>query len=231
MKILAVIPARGGSKGIKNKNLKYVGKKKLLEIAICEAKKVKKINKLIVSTDSIKIANEANKHGAEIPFLRPKKLASDNSLSVDVIIHAINYFKKKDKTEFDYVIMLQPTAPFRKSVHIKKAIDILIKNKNFDSLVSVVDVEGIHPYRMKKIIGNRMVNYVDQGFWNMKPRQALPKVFIRNGCIYFIKVKTLLKNHSLIGNYCYALEMKKNESINIDNMNDLKLANIINNED
>ena len=91
----------------------------------------------------------------------------------------------------------------------------------------MVDVDGNHPFRMKKIIGNKLINYIDQGFWDMRPRQNLPKVYIRNGSIYLIKIETLLKLKSLIGNSCYAFEMNKNDSINIDDINDLKLANFL----
>ncbi len=228
MRVLAVIPARGGSKGIKNKNLSYVGDKHLLQISIEQAKKSKQISKLIVSTDSKKIAKEAKFFGAEVPFLRPKKLALDSSLSVDVVIHAINYYSNVKKEKFDAVLMLQPTSPFRTHKHISKAIKNFKKGSNkFDSLVSVVDVDGNHPFRMKKIIENKLINYIDQGFWDMRPRQNLPKVYIRNGSIYIIKVEALMKLKSLISNSCYAFEMSKNESINIDDINDLKLANFL----
>ena len=137
-KILGIILARGGSKGIKNKNIIKFGNKPLIKWTFDAAKKTKKLSRLILSTDSKKIANLAKKNKIEVPFLRPKKLAGDNSKSIDAIEHAINFFKKQ-KIFFDYVVLFEPTSPLRTSIDIDKSIDQIVKS-GADSLVSVCKV-------------------------------------------------------------------------------------------
>ena len=126
MKILALIPARSGSKGIKNKNLKKIKNKSLLSISIQLAKKLKVFKKIIVSTDSKKIANEAKKFSAEVPFIRPKKISGDKSKMIDVCLHAINFYENKN-IYFDALIVLQPTSPMRTKKTLLKCYRLLKK--------------------------------------------------------------------------------------------------------
>ena len=126
-KILGIILARGGSKGIKDKNIVKFGNKPLIKWTFDAAKKSKKISKLVLSTDSKKIASIA-KNKIEVPFLRPKKFAGDKSKSIDAIEHAINFFKKQ-KVFFDYIVLLEPTSPLRTTDDINKSIDLIIRNK------------------------------------------------------------------------------------------------------
>jgi CMP-N-acetylneuraminic acid synthetase len=122
--------------------------------------------------------------------------------------------------------MLQPTSPLRTSQHIQESID-LFKSQECDSVVSVVSVGGNHPFRMKRLVNNHLVNYVDQGFWNMKPRQSLPDVYIRNGAIYLISREAFLQQQQLIGDKCLGYVMNDSESTNIDTPIDLKIAEIL----
>ena len=229
MRILAVIPARGGSKGIPKKNIVKLNDKPLIQYTIEEGIKVKDITDLVVSTDNKEIQTLSIKLGAQAPFLRPKYLSTDRAQSAPVIEHALKFMEKKNKLKYDLVLMLQPTTPFRKTAHIKQAIK-LFKNNICDSIVSVVSVDSYHPLRMKKIVNNRLINYIDQDNWNMKPRQDLPPVYIRNGCIYLIERSVFLKRKSLIGKNCFPYIMASNLSINIDNYIDLMLARSILNE-
>ena len=143
MKILAVIPARGGSKGIKNKNIKSLCGHPLIAWTIMKAKRSKFIEKVVVSTDSKKIAYISKKYGASVPFIRPKKYATDKANDFIVLKHAINFFTTKGE-KFDYIIMLQPTSPLRELKDINNSINKVLK-KNIDALVSVSKVEVQHP--------------------------------------------------------------------------------------
>ena len=126
-------------------------------------------------------------------------------------------------TKYDAIMMLQPTSPLRKASHIKEALKIFNSN-NVDSVISVVDVEGYHPYRMKKIKNNYLYNYIDQGFEDMSPRQSLSKIFIRNGAIYLNKRAVIMEIKQLVGKTVKPLIMNPKESVNIDSIIDFYLA-------
>tara|TARA_B100000989_G_C19453648_1_gene432947 strand:+ start:374 stop:1075 length:702 start_codon:yes stop_codon:yes gene_type:complete len=222
-KILCVIPARGGSRSVKNKNIRLLGGKPLIYYTINEALKVNEILDVVVSTDNYKIAQISKKYEAKVPFIRPKILATNNALSINVVKHSLEFMEKVNNIKYDYVLMLQPTSPFRKSKHIKSAIKKLISNKS-DSVVSVVDVIGHHPYRMKIIKNNKLKNYIDQGYEDMRPRQKLPKVYIRNGAIYLNKRSVIIKQNQLVGKNVIPLIMSENDSINIDTYKDFLIA-------
>lgn len=226
MKILGVIPARGGSKSIKNKNMSEINGKPLIYYTIKEALKSTFISDLVVSSDVESIINYSIKLGAVAPFKRPKNLSTDNALSASVVYHALEYMESLRTINYDLVVMLQPTSPFRKVKHIDESIKLII-NKNADSLVSVVNVDGYHPYRMKKFSEDYVLNYIDQGFEDMRPRQSLPKVFIRNGAIYIVKCEYFKKNKNLVGQKCLGYEMDLKESVNIDNEIDLLVSKTI----
>ena len=224
IKILAVIPARGNSKSIKLKNITKFDKKPLIEYTIKAAKKSKYIDDLIVSTDNKKIKKICETLNCRVPFLRPSKLSRDSTPTLPVILHAVRFMEKSLKKKYDYILLLQPTSPLRQVRDIDNSIKLLLRNKKFDSIVSVTEVGANHPYRMKIIKKNKLINFFDQGFEDMRPRQKLPKVYIRNGAIYLIKKKTLFKKGSLVGYNTLPYIMKKNNSINIDSQEDLLLA-------
>lgn len=226
MRVLAVIPARGGSKSIIKKNMSILDGKPLIYYTIKEALKSKVITDLIVSSDDNEIIEYSKKEGVMAPFYRPKKLSSDYSLSSSVMLHALDFMENLRKKKYDSILMLQPTSPFRKSHHIDDCIS-LFNSDECDSVVSIVNVEGYHPFRMKKIIGNRLINYIDQGFEDMRPRQKLPNVYIRNGAIYLVKRDVLVKEKTLVGKKCIGYQMESNDSINIDSKLDLLLARVI----
>ena len=222
-KVIAIIPARAGSKGVLNKNIKSLNGKPLISYTIEEAKKSKFIDKLIVSTDSQEIADISLSLGASVPFIRPSELSTDSSLTFDVIKHTMNFLKDKDE-HYDIIVLLQPTTPFRKVESIDEAILTLKKSNKYTSVVSVVDVEGNHPLRMKKIEGDYLINYIDQGFENMNPRDELPKVYIRSGAIYAILTKNFYEEQSLVSNLCSPIILDKIETINIDSPLDFEFC-------
>ncbi len=221
---LAIIPARGGSKSIKNKNLYIIKKKPLIYYTIKSAINSKYLNTILLSTDSIKIANYVKKFSKiKIPFLRPKKLAGDKILTLPVLKYTLLRYEKIFKNKFDFVVLLQPTSPLRTSNDIDNSIKLLNKKKT-DSLISVTSVGANHPLRMKKILKNkRLNNYISQkNTDNMNPRQTLPKVFIRNGAIYIASRELILKN-KISSKKTIAYEMSEDKSINIDNYKDIIL--------
>lgn len=223
IRILAVIPARGGSKSVPRKNIAQIAGKPLIAYTVQEALKVSAITDLVVSTDDEEIGTVARSLGAQVPFLRPAELATDNAQSAPVLKHCLLHMEKFHSTHYDAVLMLQPTTPLRQAEHIEKAIQMM-RDSDCESVVSVVSVEGNHPFRMKRLVGDRLINYVEQGFEDMRPRQVLPAVYIRNGAIYLSRRDVVVKQDRIVGEYCLGFEMPPEESINIDDRLDFKMA-------
>ena len=223
MNILAIIPARGGSKGLRKKNIKTLGNKPLIAWSIESALNSKFISKTIVSSDNDEIITVSKQYGAEIPFKRPTNLATDTATTRDVLIHAIEYYKLKNIT-FDYIVLLQPTSPFRKKDDIDNAIKIAVEN-NIDMVVSVKETSS-NPYYV-------LFEENDEGFLeksknsNFTRRQDCPIVYEYNGSIYVIKVKSLLNNDSMSFDKTIKFEMSKIHSVDIDNQFDFDFAEFL----
>ena len=226
MKILAIIPARGGSKGVPRKNIVNINNIPLIGYTINAALKSNKLTDVVVSTDDAEIAEISRDLGAQVPLIRPIDLASDQAQSSPVIEHAVHFMENIKGFKYDAVLMLQPTSPLRTSKHINESLD-LFTSQDCDSVVSIVSVGGNHPFRMKRLIGDQLINYIDQGFWDMRPRQSLPDVYIRNGAIYLIKRNVFMQNQQLIGDRCLGYIMNDYESTNIDTPIDLKIAELL----
>ena len=222
MKILGIIPARGGSKGVPRKNIKNLGNIPLIGHTITAALE-SNLYKLVVSTEDAEIAEISLKLGANVPFTRPIQLAQDNSSSIDVAINALLETEKIYNEQYDAIMMLQPTTPFRNKNDINNSIDILINNSHADSVISVVNVEGHHPARMKYISNNILIDPDFCEKHENQNRQELVPMYIRNGAIYLTKRNILLQN-SLKGHKSYAYIMPLERSINIDNQNDFDYA-------
>lgn len=223
MKILAIIPARSGSKGIKNKNIVDVNGKPLIYYSIKEALKSNYISDVIVSTDSEEIAKIAKNLGAEVPFMRPSFLATDMSRIIDTIIYTIEKLKEIGQ-EYDYIVLLQPTQPLRRSWHIDEAIELII-NKKETSLVSVSKVKE-HPILIRKIDDNGYVkNLLNEG--STKRRQDFEDFYKVNGAIYINKIdENLIKDTSFNDNKL-AYIMDEKYDLDIDEPNDLYIAEIM----
>jgi CMP-N-acetylneuraminic acid synthetase len=220
--ILGIIPARGGSKEIPKKNLYPLLGKPLISYTIEAAKRANLLTKYIVSTDSEEIAKVARTYGAEVPFIRPKELAEDTALAVDVVKHAIAKMESIDKISYSHIVLLQPTTPLRSASDINAAIDKLIAT-GCDTVISVIDVGACHPARMYKISNDRLAAIMDEGV-KMRPRQELSPVYIRSGDIYACKRDVLFKKNSLIGDDSRPLIIPTERSVNIDSFGDLVLA-------
>ena len=216
MKVLAIIPARKGSKGVKNKNFLKIGKYTLLEHSCIFSKKLNFVDKTIVSSDSNVAKNTAEKF--KIYFSkRPKKLSQDNSLMIDLI-----KFEIKKNEKFTHVLILQPTCPFRKIQQFIDAYKKFKKNK-IETAVTVHKLDN-HPSRMIVRDGAFFKPY-DENF-NFKNRQNLQNVFLRTGSMYFFKIQNIKKYNSVFGKKVFGYEVKNKYSINIDTKKDLKLAKL-----
>ena len=225
--ILGVIPARSGSKSIKDKNIKLLGSYPLIYYTIVQSKKSKIFDNIVISSDSKKYLQIAEEYGVKTPFIRPKNLSNDNSLAIDTIYHAVIESEFYYKTKYDLICMLQPTAPFRTIRDYKNVLNIMKKNyKKCDSVISVVDVDNYNPIKMKVIKNNKLIDYRKWPVEN-PPRQSLPKTYIVNGSFYLFKRDVLMKRKTFKGNNSYPYLMPKERSVNIDNILDFNLAELV----
>ena len=219
-KILVVIPARSGSKGIKNKNIKKINNKPLLSYSIDYAKKCNLVDEIVVSTESTQYAKIAKKFGAMVPFLRNKKLSGDKIQDYPVVRECLIKSEKFFKIKFEYVILLRPTSPFREKKLIERGLKKLHHNKASSSVRSVIKT-NCHPFRHWKITKKgkirSIINNVKEPY-NI-PRQQLPELFFQSGDIEVIKRKTIL-NGSVSGNYVLPIIVKSYNDI--DTIEDFK---------
>ena len=228
LKIVCIILARVGSKGIFQKNIKELCGHPLISYSIYAARKSKLITRVIVSTDSKKIKNISENYGAEVPFLRPKTLALDHIWSRDALKHAVLKTEEIYNEKYDYIVELPAVAPLRNYKHVDEAITKLISNKKADSVISVSRVFDKHPVRIKKIISGKIVDYnktLKEG--ESSRRQDLPDAYVRNGAIYAMKRKTIIKDFSRKGKISLPYVMNEFESVNIDELNDFYLTEIL----
>lgn len=222
--ILGITLARGGSKGIKNKNIIKILDKPLIAYTIIEAQKSKLINDYIVSTDSPKIAKVAQSFNADVPFLRPKKYSSSKSSSVSALIHSLKYMEKKNNIKYDYVIELMCTNPLKTVYDIDEIIKKIIKY-NSDTVIAVHQIEDHHPARIKKIINGKIVDFVVKEKKESRRQDLRPKAYVRSGSIYAIKRDFLINKKRRYGlNNSRAYVLPDSRAINIDTKADLIVA-------
>ena len=226
VEFLAIIPARAGSKRVKNKNLKDLGGKPLLDWTVEAAKSSQYLDRIVLSTDSEDIADAGRRCGAEVPFLRPKDLAQDDTPTMEVIKHLILTFGEEQNTSFKYVVLLQPTSPLRTGKDIDEAIELL-KVREADGIVSVCETEfpvqwcntlnekgSMHQFLTKEVRSTRS--------------QDLERYFRINGAIYIARTDRLLEEMTFyLSSSIYAYEMEKERSIDIDDEYDFLIANCL----
>ena len=223
-RFLALIPARGGSKGLKDKNIRQLNNKPLLAYTIEAAKESRIFDRIIVSTDSEKIAAVALKYGAEVPFMRPKELATDTASSMDVLIYTIELLQESND-KYDYVALLQPTSPLRTSQDIVGAVNLLIE-KNANSVVSVCKVEHSPLWSNTLPEDLSLKDFIRPEIRNLR-RQDLPIFYRLNGAIYIVKVSYILESKDFFGQESYAYIMPVNRSVDTDTELDLVLAEVL----
>ena len=228
-KILCLIPARSGSKGIPHKNIKDFKGKPLLAWSIEQAQNSKYQMKIIVSTDSKKYRKIAIKYGAEAPFLRPSEISQDLSTDFECIKHALDWLKTNEKYSPDIILHLRPTQPCRKVDDIDACLDIFINQREkYDSLRTVVPF-GKSPYKMYSITNNTLTPLF-QTYKNINEpynqcRQKLPQCYLHNGYIDILNAKNIDKN-MLSGEKIYPYVMKKTDTIDIDTNEDWEKAKL-----
>lgn len=218
-RVMALIPARGGSKGIKGKNVINLEGKPLIAYTIDAAKDSKYIDEIYVSTDSEEIANVSIEYGAKIPFLRPAELASDTSKTIDAVCHFVDEMRLRGET-FDVLVLLQPTGPLRTSEDIDDALELFCKS-NFKSVVSISEVNE-NPVLMRRVdeFGN-MSKVLDLN--STVRRQDMEKMYRVNGSIYINSIKEINFNTSFNDNEVPFI-MSKQNSVDIDEYVDLEVA-------
>lgn len=226
--VLAVIPARGGSKGVLRKNLRTVGGITLIAHAIHSAKLAKNISRCVVSTDDDEIASVALEAGGDVPFIRPTELATDIASSIDVLIHAHDFCEQIDEITYDIVVLLQPTTPFRSGKDIDATIRLLKDHPERESAVSVAPAETCNPhylYRYQSDNTGITPLLADNSIG--KRRQDLEQYYIRTGAVYAVMSSYLTKQHRVVGPNSLAYVMDTDRSINIDSELELFIANQI----
>ncbi|MFV8342102.1 cytidylyltransferase domain-containing protein [Flavobacterium sp. XS2P39] len=223
MRILAIIPARGGSKGIPRKNIKFLNGKPLLGYTAEIALQSKYFTEVILSCEDEEIIEIAKRLGVKVPFTRPEALAQDNTPTIDVIIHALQWYEKKT-IFFDAVCLLQVTSPFRTLNFLDKAVEKFIES-GCDSLVSVQKVpHEYNPHWTFEVNGEGNLKIATGEVEIISRRQELPTAFHRDGSIYITKTEVLLKEHSLYGKSTAFIESAPEYYINIDTFADWQKA-------
>ena len=227
MKIVALIPARGGSKGIPNKNSKNFCGKPLIAHSIETAKQSIFINEIVVSTDSLEISNVALEHGASVPFLRPSEISQDYSPDIDFFKHYLGWLKECGKEIPDLFIHLRPTYPIRDVQFLDNCIEQMISNyENYDSLRTVIENKDKSPFKMYTVDGKLLKPVVPSSEYpfvrelHNQCRQVLPTTYTHNGCIDIVKPSLILNRNMLSGDKILPVVMDQNEVNDIDSIED-----------
>jgi CMP-N,N'-diacetyllegionaminic acid synthase len=224
-KILAVVPARGGSKGLPKKNIRPLLGKPLIAWSIEQAQASKYIDKVVVSTDDKEISEVAVTYGADVPFMRPDELAQDGTLSIDVILHCINYFESvKDK--YDIIVMVEPTSPLRETEDLDKAIEMLVDDKKAESIVGLCKVEAVHPAFLVKLEDNLLRPYINKDFKVLR-RQEIDDLYFFEGSLYISYSESLKKRKSFYHDNCLAYVVPRWKSYELDDISDLVIMEAI----
>lgn len=216
-RILAIVPARGGSKGLPGKNILPICGKPLISWSIDKAKRSRYLDMVLVTTDSEAIADVAKRSGAHVPFLRPTELASDFSSTYDAIRHAINFLEQSEHQRFDYVVLLEPTSPLREDDDIDRMLEKLLAHQNeFDSIISVGEV-GEHPSLLKRLVGDRMEPFCTELTLTNR-RQDNEPAYFPYGVAYIAKTDALLEQNTFYTTRCTYYVIKHYQKVEIDDI-------------
>ncbi len=224
MKVIGVIPARGGSKGILRKNVEPLAGSPLISWTIRTALDSKSLTTVCVSSDDPEIIDTAKRYGITDIVLRPEFLATDTALAIPTIQHAVKAMEDIKGSVYDLVVMLQPTCPLRSATDVDQSIQLLKDQPNGDSVISIVGVGNNHPMKMKVFNEYHLLeNYAEPPVEN-PPRQILPPVFIVNGAIYATRRNILFEKNSFSGDRALGYLMPDSRSVNIDVARDFMAA-------
>ncbi|NKD56037.1 MULTISPECIES: cytidylyltransferase domain-containing protein [unclassified Haematospirillum] len=223
MSIVAVIPARGGSKGIPRKNLMQIAGRPLIAYAIEVARNADSVDRVLISTDDSEIADVARELGAEVPFLRPPELAEDTAPMLGVLSHALAWLESQD-VAVEALVLLQPTSPLRTGQHVEEAI-ALFRSAPASSVVSVVEVpHQFNPVSVMKLSAQRTLAPFLEDQVIATRRQDKPKAYARNGPVVLVCHPDTLRSGELYGERCVPYLMSEKDSLDIDTPEDLTLA-------
>ena len=215
--VLAIIPARGGSKGLPGKNIRPMCGKPLIGWTIDKAKKCRYLDTILVTTDDQKIANIAQNFGAYVPFIRPAEFATDETSTYDVIRHALSYFKDTEFKEFDYVVLLEPTSPLREDDDIDKMLELIVARQDeFDSIVSIGEVTE-HPSIMKRLVGDGIEPFCPELAQTTRRQENTPAYF-PFGVAYIAKTNSLLEENTFYTRRCMYFLIKRYQNYEIDDI-------------
>ncbi len=226
-RVLAIVPARGGSKGLPGKNIRPLAGKPLIGWTLESALKSKYLDEIFVSTDSQKIADVAESFGVKVPELRPEELASDTATSASVVLYTIEYFRKQGK-DFDYIILLEPTSPMRKEDDIDNAIALACDNPEKAGVVSLGEVHMEHPSIVKRIDDNGVIEpFCDNRHYTQ--RQQFSKAFFPYGVVYLVKTDYFEKNQLFYGKDSLPYFIERWQCYEVDDIYDMiAIESIIN---
>ena len=217
-RVLALVPARGGSKGIPDKNIRPLAGRTLLEYAARVSEESGMVDRIILSTDSERIAEEGRRVGLEVPFLRPSELAQDNTPMLPVIEHAVD-FVAREGWDTEIIVLLQPTSPLRTPAHIRAAVQEL-RDSGSDSVVTVVELpRHLSPDYVMRVDAGLLVPFLPEGTHITRRQDARP-AFVRDGTAYVFWARTLREARSIYGRTCRPLVIPAEESITIDSPDD-----------
>ena len=223
-KILCIIPARSGSKGIPEKNIKLLCGKPLIAYSIEQALKTDLIDRTIVSTDDEKIAEISRNFGAETPFIRPAELATDEASTLDVLLHSIEWCKNNEHLHYDIILLLHANTPLRNKNDIRKCVEILV-DQNADNVFSVAPARNNPYFNMVEVNGKGKVTLVKDG--NFQNRQSAPSIYDMNSSIYAWWRDKLVEKKSLFLPKTRIHIMPRERSIDIDEPIDFRVAEMI----
>jgi CMP-N,N'-diacetyllegionaminic acid synthase len=222
--VIAIIPARSGSKGLPGKNTKPLCGKPLIAWSIQAGLASKYIDVLVVSTDSQEIAKIAREFGAVTPFIRPPVLATDEATSFDVIKHALGYYQSELNSKFDYTVLLEPTSPQRDSVDIDNALKELVQSLQAKAIVGISKTEAQNPAFLVKLSENGTLNGLENLQVKAIRRQEVEDIYFLEGSIYISETETLLEKQTFYHKETIGYEFPKWKSLEIDDLDDFTMV-------
>jgi len=225
LRVLAVVPARSGSKGIADKNMCEIGGRTLIAIAGDCLAELAWIDRRVISTDSDRYAEEGQRHGLTAPFRRPDELSSDRATAIDAMRHALHECERIWNERYDVFVLVEPTSPFRLPADIEQTVNGMVQGE-FDSAICVSPANSkAHPLKMLERSGDRL-GFYDPAAATITARQQLEQLYVRNGACYAIRRDVLLKEDNLINDNTYASVVRR-ELVNIDEPIDLEWAEFL----
>ena len=230
MEVLAVIPARGGSKGVPRKNVRDVAGRPLLAWTLDlarEAVEAGLVRRAVVSTDDEEIAAVARAHGGDVPFLRPADLGGDRVAMLPVVQDAVRRMEADEGVRFDWVLLLQPTSPFRTLDDVREALRLAEEDDDCDAVISVVRVFSVHPALMKKVEDGRLVPFCVPEPEGTRRQDYDPPAYMRNGAIYLTRRSVIVERGSMWGDRVRPYEMPEERSAGIDSELDLRVVDAL----